>query len=87
MCIPDQLLFTKKQLSEAPNSEAPSLRLRRGDLAAESWSEVKEGLAQAKQLCDKGGDWERKNRLKVCHTSRPVQCPLRQLEPLTLAVL
>lgn len=27
--------------------------------------EAKEGIAQAKALCAKGGDWERKNRLKV----------------------
>lgn len=37
----------------------------RGDLAAGSWGEVKEGIARAKELCSAGGDWERKNRLKV----------------------
>jgi 26S proteasome regulatory subunit N7 len=37
----------------------------RGDLAAGSWAEVKQGIARAKELCSAGGDWERKNRLKV----------------------
>jgi hypothetical protein len=36
------------------------LELSRGDLAA-----VKAGLDKARGLCDKGGDWERKNKLKV----------------------
>ena len=31
----------------------------------EDWREVKKLLAKAKQLCDSGGDWERKNKLKV----------------------
>ena len=37
----------------------------RGDLAAGSWAEVKQGILRAKELCSAGGDWERKNRLKV----------------------
>lgn len=37
-----------------------SLELSRGDLRA-----VKAGLEKARGLCDKGGDWERKNKLKV----------------------
>lgn len=37
----------------------------RGDLASGAWTEVKEGIARAKELCAAGGDWERKNRLKV----------------------
>mmetsp|Transcript_59 Transcript_59/g.207 ORF Transcript_59/g.207 Transcript_59/m.207 type:complete len:399 (-) Transcript_59:412-1608(-) len=37
----------------------------RGDFAAGRWGDAKEGIAQAKALCAKGGDWERKNRLKV----------------------
>lgn len=37
----------------------------RGDMAFEQWPLVKEGIAAAKELCAKGGDWERKNRLKV----------------------
>lgn len=37
----------------------------RGDLAAGNWGEVKQGIARAKELCGLGGDWERKNRLKV----------------------
>lgn len=36
------------------------LELSRGDLRA-----VKAGLEKARGLCDKGGDWERKNKLKV----------------------
>lgn len=31
----------------------------------EDWHDVKKLLARAQQLCDDGGDWERKNRLKV----------------------
>lgn len=31
----------------------------------EEWHDVKKLLGRAKQLCDDGGDWERKNRLKV----------------------
>lgn len=38
----------------------PRLELSRGDLAA-----VRAGLDKARGLCDKGGDWERKNKLKV----------------------
>ncbi|KAL4444612.1 hypothetical protein ABPG77_002429 [Micractinium sp. CCAP 211/92] len=36
------------------------LELSRGD-----WRAVKAGLEKARGLCDKGGDWERKNKLKV----------------------
>lgn len=35
------------------------------DMAAGDWREVKEGLKKAKELVTEGGDWERKNRLKV----------------------
>ena len=35
------------------------------DIAAGKWHEVKAGLKKAKELCEEGGDWERKNRLKV----------------------
>ena len=31
----------------------------------EDWRGVKKLLAKAKLLCDQGGDWERKNKLKV----------------------
>ena len=31
----------------------------------EDWRDVKKLLAKAKLLCDQGGDWERKNKLKV----------------------
>lgn len=36
------------------------LELSRGD-----WGAVKAGLEKARGLCEKGGDWERKNKLKV----------------------
>ena len=39
--------------------------VRRLDIAAGDWRAVKEGLKRAKELCASGGDWERKNRLKV----------------------
>lgn len=32
----------------------------------EDWRGVKKLLLKAKTLCDAGGDWERKNKLKVC---------------------
>lgn len=35
------------------------------DIAAGDWHAVKAGLKHAKELCEGGGDWERKNRLKV----------------------
>lgn len=35
------------------------------DIAAGEWTIFKDRLKQAKELCGKGGDWERKNRLKV----------------------
>ena len=31
----------------------------------DDWRGVKKLLAKAKMLCDQGGDWERKNKLKV----------------------
>ena len=31
----------------------------------EDWRGVKKLLTKAKLLCDAGGDWERKNKLKV----------------------
>ena len=39
---------------------ARRLELSRGD-----WRAVKAGLDKARGLCTKGGDWERKNKLKV----------------------
>lgn len=35
------------------------------DIALGDWRAVKAGLKKAKQLCEQGGDWERKNKLKV----------------------
>lgn len=35
------------------------------DIAAGDWHAVKAGLKAAGELCENGGDWERKNRLKV----------------------
>ena len=33
------------------------------------WKAIKKLITSARQLCDEGGDWERKNKLKVpaCH--------------------
>ena len=39
--------------------------LARSDIAFGDWHAVKQQLDKAKKLCDEGGDWERKNRLKV----------------------
>lgn len=37
----------------------------RSDIAFGDWHAVKQQIDKAKKLCDQGGDWERKNRLKV----------------------
>jgi len=42
-----------------------ALALVRLDMALGDWRAVRAGLAQADALCEQGGDWERKNRLKV----------------------
>jgi hypothetical protein len=50
-------------LTPSPSTTTPlghRLELSRGD-----WRAVKAGLEKAQLLCDKGGDWERKNKLKV----------------------
>ena len=39
--------------------------LCRLDIAAGDWHAVKASLKSAAELCENGGDWERKNRLKV----------------------
>jgi 26S proteasome regulatory subunit N7 len=31
-----------------------------------NWSDIKKLLEDAKQVCEQGGDWEKKNRLMVC---------------------
>ncbi len=35
------------------------------DISLARWSDVEAGIHRAKLLCEKGGDWERKNKLKV----------------------
>lgn len=42
-----------------------ALSLLRLDMSRGDWHAVKDGLDRAHALCAKGGDWERKNRLKV----------------------
>ena len=37
----------------------------RSDIAFGDWHAAKQQIDKAKKLCDEGGDWERKNRLKV----------------------
>ena len=39
--------------------------LLRLDIFLGDWNAVKDGLERAQVLCSKGGDWERKNKLKV----------------------
>lgn len=34
-------------------------------MALGEWAKVKAGIDKAHALCNKGGDWERKNKLKV----------------------
>lgn len=43
-----------------------------------NWTDIKTLLDDAKQVCDKGGDWEKKNRLMVRHIASP---PPPQLPP------
>jgi 26S proteasome regulatory subunit N7 len=38
-----------------------------------NWSDVKRLLEDAKQVCEQGGDWEKKNRLMVCDYPRSGQ--------------
>ena len=40
----------------------PACRL---DIAHGDWHAVKHNIEKASRLCEEGGDWERKNRLKV----------------------
>ena len=49
-------------MSHAVSDAAVWCRL---DMAYEDWHAVKAGLKAAEELCASGGDWERKNRLKV----------------------
>ena len=42
-----------------------ALALLRLDISRGDWHAVKDGIERAEALCAKGGDWERKNRLKV----------------------
>lgn len=39
--------------------------LHRSAIASGKWHSVKQHIEKAKKLCEEGGDWERKNRLKV----------------------
>ena len=43
----------------------PCAVLHRSDIAFGNWHNVKQHIEKAKKLCEEGGDWERKNRLKV----------------------
>ncbi len=44
-------------------NQHPACRL---DIAHGDWHAVKQNIEKASRLCEEGGDWERKNRLKVC---------------------
>lgn len=48
-----------------PSTPSEASARRRLDMAYEDWHAVKAGLKAAEELCASGGDWERKNRLKV----------------------
>jgi 26S proteasome regulatory subunit N7 len=43
-----------------------------------NWTDIKQLLEHAKDMCEKGGDWEKKNRLMVC-PSVHARCPMRCL--------
>ena len=58
----DQALFSQSASVCTTAKSAASLR---SDIAFGDWHAVKQQLDKAKKLCDEGGDWERKNRLKV----------------------
>ncbi len=40
----------------------------------EDWVDVKQLLARAKVVCDAGGDWEHKNKLKVYQAVFAMYC-------------
>jgi len=52
------------QCGSSSSSSAAS-QCGRSDIAFGDWHSVKQQIDKAKKLCDEGGDWERKNRLKV----------------------
>lgn len=52
------------QLHLQQHTDSDSI-LCRSDIAFGNWHAVKQHIEKAKKLCDEGGDWERKNRLKV----------------------
>lgn len=58
-----------KKAEENTAGSGPKLDLvfstLKSDIAFGDWHAVKQQLDKAKKLCDEGGDWERKNRLKV----------------------
>lgn len=62
------LCLHRRDTPPLPRAPCCSLELSRCD-----WRAVKAGLEKARGLCDKGGDWERKNKLKV----RPVRLPVQ----------
>lgn len=68
-CLALRLVQSSKCMPVPANWQGPSLLRRDGwcrlDIAAGEWTIFKDRLKQAKELCGKGGDWERKNRLKV----------------------
>ncbi len=68
------LLIEHKSLCQKRLSTSVNCRL---DIAAERWSDVKAGLAKAEALCAEGGDWERKNKLKVAsaHSTARIRSP------------
>jgi 26S proteasome regulatory subunit N7 len=51
--------------SQSVHIHRPSVCFFRLLMFYEDWRGVKKLLAKAKLLCDQGGDWERKNKLKV----------------------
>lgn len=55
---------SSKTAGAGPKLDA-ALSLIRLDMALGDWRSVRAGLEKAEKLCEQGGDWERKNRIRV----------------------
>ena len=52
------------------------------ELLLGNWSDIKQLLEDARQVCDKAGDWEKKNRLMVCSpATSPASIHQPRLDP------
>lgn len=62
MLLAARMLQNRVQLNTHTHTHATHHRLQ---ILYEDWHAVKRLLAKAKTICEAGGDWEHKNKLKV----------------------